>query len=170
MRKSNNRTPSAEPLHRIKEARETAGISLRSMARRLRTTATKLREQEGSVDLWLSDLYRWQQELNVPLAELLVEPEESLCEPIRQRACLVRVAKTVNSLLKKADNPAAHRFASSLLDQLEQLMPELKGIGAWSECGQRRSGEEVGRAASRVVRIAELNVERLETDGPPLSE
>ena len=152
-------------LHRIKQARQTAGISLRSMARRMRTTATKLKEQENRPDLSLAELYRWQRELKVPVTELLAEPEAHLSEPIRQRACLLRVAKTAHSLLKKTDSPASERLARTLIDQLEELMPELKEVGAWPEYGQRRSTEDMGRAAFQVVPTENLAGEPLD-DGP----
>ena len=152
-------------LHRIKQVRQTAGISLRSMARRMRTTTTKLREQESRPDMSLRELYRWQRELKVPVAELLTEPETHLSEPIRQRACLLRVAKTANSLLKKSDTPASERLARTLIDQLEELMPELKEVGAWPEYGQRRSTEDLGRAAFQVVPTENLAGEPLD-EGP----
>ncbi len=160
------RTARTQSLHRIKQARETAGITLRSVARQMRTTVTKLKKQESTSDLRLSELYRWQKALKVPIIELLEDPVDLLSEPIRQRACLIRVARTVNSLLKKADSPVSDRLTRMLINQLQELMPELKRIGAWPEYGQRRSGEEMGPTAYRIVQTDNVSSDPLDTDGP----
>ncbi len=117
----------------------------------MRTTVTEVKKQESSSDLRLSDLYRWQEALKVPIIELLEDPVDPLSEPIRQRACLIRVARTVNSLLKMSDNPAAEWLARSLINQLEKLMPGLREIGAWPDYGQRRSHTDLGRAGYQIV-------------------
>ncbi len=94
-------------------------------------------------------MYRWQKELNVPLSELFVEPDGALSEPIRQRAALLRIAKTARSLLKIRTSTEIRRLLVSLLKDLSQLMPELKHVGPWHEVGQRRGADELGRAAER---------------------
>jgi hypothetical protein len=38
-----------------------------------------------------------------------------------------------------------------LEQQLVELMPELKDVAAWHSVGQRRSPDELGRAAERVL-------------------
>ena len=60
------------PLHRIQAVRIQQGMSLRTAARQLAMDVRAIRAQEqASTDLRLSDLYRWQQALDVPAAELL---------------------------------------------------------------------------------------------------
>ena len=71
------------PLHRIQEVRRLQGMSLRTAARQLGTDVRSIRAQEqASTDLKLSDLYRWQEALEVPIGELLVEDNEPLSRGI----------------------------------------------------------------------------------------
>jgi hypothetical protein len=53
-----------------------------------------------------------------------------------------------------------------LINQLQELMPELEEVGAWPEIGQRRSGEKVGRTAYRIVPTDNVSSVSLDTDGP----
>jgi transcriptional regulator with XRE-family HTH domain len=141
-----------QPLHRIAEARRQQGISARSAARRMRTTMDQVRRQEDPhCDLPLSELYRWQRALQVPVSELLVDCEAPLSEPILTRARLLRVMKTVRAIKESAGTAPIQRFASMLEQQLIELMPELKDVDAWHSVGQRRSPNELGRAADRVL-------------------
>ena len=74
---------SEKPLHRISTVRRQQGMSLRSVARQLGTDVRTLRSQEEeSADLMLSDLYRWQQALEVPVADLLEDPGAALSRPV----------------------------------------------------------------------------------------
>jgi transcriptional regulator with XRE-family HTH domain len=157
--------PLHRPLHRIKQARKSAGVSLRTIARRTKTTVTALRAQEHEhADIRLSDLYRWQQGLRIPVEELLQEPAESLSEPIRQRACLLRIAKTAHSLVKECTSPATQSLAQTLLGQLVEIMPELKDVGPWHDRGQLRSLDELGRVAEAPIETEQLLA------GPPDDE
>src|SRR6188508_113188 len=73
------------PLHRIQEVRRLQGMSLRTAARQLGTDDRSIRAQEqASSDLRLSDLYRWQQTLDVPVSELLVEDDDPLSRPVAE--------------------------------------------------------------------------------------
>ena len=66
-------------MHRIRTVRLQQGTSLRSVSRRTGVDVRQLRLQENeAADIRLSDLRKWQQALDVPLTELLAEPEESL--------------------------------------------------------------------------------------------
>ncbi len=140
------------PLHRIAEARRQQGISARSAARRLRTTMDQVRrEEEPTCDMPLSELYRWQRALQVPITELLVDSEAPLSEPVLTRARLLRVMKTVRAIKETAGAAPIVRFATMLEQQLIEMMPELKEVDAWHSVGQRRSPNELGRAAERVI-------------------
>ena len=142
----------AQPLHRISDARRRQGISVRSAARRMQTSMEHVRRQEDpSCDMLLSDLYRWQNALEVPVAELLVDIGAPLSEPVLTRARLLRVMKTVRAIKESANHPSIQRFATMLEQQLVELMPELKDVAAWHSVGQRRSPDELGRAAERVL-------------------
>lgn len=112
----------------------------------------ELREQEKpACDLRLSDLFRWQSVLGVPIAELLAEPDATLSAPILRRAQLVRVMKTVRALGEVAENKNVERLVQTLTIQLTEIMPELEDVGAWHSVGQRRSLDEYGRAAERLM-------------------
>lgn len=127
-------------------------MSLRTATRQLGLDARTIRAQEQeSTDLRLSDLYRWQAALGVPISELLVDTEESLSRPVRERASMVRLKKTAAALLEAADTPNLRRMAENLVEQLDELMPELKEVSPWHSVGQRRSLDEMGRIAEQTI-------------------
>ena len=141
-----------KPLHRIADVRRRQGISVRSAARRLHISIDQVRRQEEPAnDMLLSELLRWQQALDVPLAELLVETDGPLSEPIMTRARLLRIMKTVRAIEETATSSSIQRFATMLEQQLVELMPELKDVAAWHSIGQRRPLNELGRTAERVL-------------------
>lgn len=133
-------------LHRIRTVRRLQGMSLRTAARQLGSTISQIRVQEDETsDLRLSDLYKWQAVLDVPVEELLVEPTAPLSRPVTERAHLVRVMKTAAAILETAQSPQIRRLAERLVEQLVELMPELQGVGPWHSVGRRRSMEDYGR-------------------------
>lgn len=141
---------SKRPLHRIADVRKRQGISVRSVARRMHTSIDQVRRQEEpDCDLPLSDLLRWQEALEVPVADLLVESESPLSEPVLTRARLLRIMKTVKAIKETATSSSIQRFATMLESQLVEVMPELKDVSAWHSIGQRRSPNELGRIAER---------------------
>ena len=101
-------------LHRIRTVRLRERLSLKSASRRLRLSMSKLRALEDeSNDIRLSTLYAWQSVLGVPVSELVIDSGLALSEPIRQRACLVRMAKTAKTIQKKSrpDSTCPGRYA-----------------------------------------------------------
>jgi len=145
-------TAGFRPLHRIAEIRRRQGVSARSAARRMNTSADQVRRQENPhCDLSLSVLYEWQRALEVPIAELLVDIDAPLSEPVLMRAGLLRVMKTVRAIQESESHLSIQRLATMLEQQLLELMPELKEVAAWHSVGQRRSPNELGRAAERVL-------------------
>ena len=141
---------SARPLHRIREVRLEQGLTLRTVARHMGVPVRVVRaEEEGQCDLKLSDLLRWQEVLGVPLEDLLRDPQDCLSRPVMERAQLVRLMKTAAALLESAPTPATARLAQTLVEQLVEMMPELEQVNPWHAVGQRRSLDELGRAAER---------------------
>ncbi len=139
-------------LHRIRDVRRRQGISLRSAARRLSTSMEQVRRQEDpTCDMPLSDLYAWQRALEVPVVDLLVDSDAPLSETVLSRARLVRIMKTVRSIQDSTSTTGVHRLATMMEQQLIELMPELKDVAGWPSVGQRRSANELGRAAERVL-------------------
>ncbi len=143
---------SRRPLHRLEHVRQLQGISRRTMARRLASDVSRIRcEERESTDLLLSRLYEWQNALEVPVAELLVESSDELSDPIERRAQLVRVMKTALAILEQAEQTPLRRMAETLVNQLVGIMPELEGVGPWHSVGQRRRRDELGVAAQRCL-------------------
>ena len=141
-----------QTLHRIQEVRRLQGMSLRTAARQLGTDIRSIRAQEQATsDLRLSDLYRWQQTLDVPVSELLVEDDDPLSRPVAERAKMVKTMKTARSLLETAPAGPVRRMAENLVEQLLDLMPELKEVSGWHTVGQRRSLDELGRIAEQPI-------------------
>ena len=66
------------------------------------------------------------------------------------RARLLRIMKTVGAIKEAATSSTIQRFATMLVQQLVELMPELKDVAAWHSIGHRRSLSELGRTAERV--------------------
>jgi len=145
-------TPRA--FHRIREVRVQQGVSLRTAARHMNSDVrTTRQEEEETSDLTLSQLYAWQQVLDVPVTELLVESEDPLSRPVLERARMVRVMKTAQAILEKAPNAAIKRMAQMLVEQLTEVMPELATVSPWHSVGQRRSLDDLGRIAEQTVSI-----------------
>lgn len=135
---------------RINTVRKQQGVSLRKVARHLQTDVRTLRrEEEETTDLPISRLYEWQQVLEVPISELLIDSEAPLSSPVQDRARLVRVMKTVGAILEKVKDPCVKRMTQNLADMLVEMMPELKEVGAWHSVGQRRTLDEMGRIVER---------------------
>ena len=149
---------SAQPLHRLGVVRRQQGVSLRSAARQLETDVTSVKQQEeGAVDLSLSDLYRWQEILDVPVADLLIDPEGELSRPIMERAQLLRLMKTAMAILHRTQSSNIRHLAQMLVEQLTEIVPELEEVSPWHAVGQRRSLDEYGRVAERVMPASELD-------------
>ena len=136
-------------LHRVRTVRLLQGVSLRSAARQMGSDIRSLRLQEQeSTDLRLSDLHKWQKALDVPLTELVEETDEPLSRPVMERARMIRLMKTAAAIHERAP-VAIQRMAQMLVDQLVEVMPELKDVSAWHEFGQRRSLDDFGRVVER---------------------
>lgn len=144
------RSESRPALHRLGAVRRQQGVSRRTVARRLNLDLSTVKQQEDETsDLPLSVLLAWQQVLEVPLAELLVDDEDPLSTPVLKRAKLVRIMKTASAILERTRQPGIRRMAQMLVEQLVDLMPELAGVSPWHAVGKRRTRDEVGQAAQR---------------------
>jgi len=139
-------------LHRISEVRIQQGASLRSVSRKMDLTVQEVREQENSTaDLRITELLKWQEILDVPLADLLIDSEGPLSEPVCERARMLRIMKTAKAIHEGAHNRSIVRLANMLIDQLVEIMPELSDVSAWHTVGQRRTQDEVGRIVERSI-------------------
>ncbi len=100
-------------------------------------------------DLPLSQLYEWQKALEVSVGELLVESVDALSEPLMKRAQLVRLMKTALAIMEQAEQEPLQLMARTIIDQLAEMMPELRGVSPWHAVGNRRRLDELGVAAQR---------------------
>jgi transcriptional regulator with XRE-family HTH domain len=142
----------SRPLHRIAEIRRQQGVSIRTAARRINTTVGRAREQEqADADLSLSQLYRWQQALEVPVADLLVDLDAPLSAPVLQRAQMLKLMKTAMAIKEAARDESTRLLGQMLVDQLVEIMPELRDVNPWPTVGQRRTLGELGRIAMETV-------------------
>lgn len=140
------------PIQQVGEARRRQGLSIRCVAQRLGMTVGEVRAQEESeADMMLSELYRWQSVLDVPLEELLADPQDALSPRVLMRARMLRVMKTARALRAQARSESEHRLAKVLIGQLIEIMPELKEVAAWPTVGHRRTADEVGRIGERPI-------------------
>ena len=139
-------------LHRVADVRRLQGVTLRNVSRRLGVPLAVVRRQEQpDCDLRLSDLMQWQEVLEVPVAELLVEGEGQLSGPVLQRSRMVKLMKTAAAIRERAHDTTTARMVSMLIEQILELMPELADVTPWHTVGQRRTLDDVGRAAQRTV-------------------
>jgi transcriptional regulator with XRE-family HTH domain len=134
-------------LHRLGAIRKMRKLSLADVAQRLHLTPEEAQRQEQSAtDLTLRDLYRWQQLLKVPLAELLAEPDETLGLPAVKPEKLSPALEVALLILQQTKQPGIRRMAHTLVDQLVELSPELKRIAEEHTAGQAHRLDEQGRA------------------------
>lgn len=137
-------------LHRIREVRLCQGRSLRCLSRQMKVSVGTLKKQEAETsDLLLSQLYAWQDVLDVPLSELLVDTGDGLSPIVQQRARMIKVMKTAATIAEKANAGMIGRLADNLMNQLREMMPTLESVRPWHEVGQRRRPDEYGRAVER---------------------
>jgi len=140
----------ARLLHRIRSIRRQQGISIRCAARRLNLPVDEAKSLEDETsDMPLSTLYAWQRALDVPVGDLLVDRDGPLSEPVLKRARLVKLMKTAAAILAVADSDPLVRLSQMLVEQLIEIMPELKDVSPWHAVGQRRTLDELGRIAER---------------------
>jgi len=148
LERGGDRTCGKRPLHRIAEVRRLQGVTLRNVSRRLGISlAVVRRQEEPDHDLRVSDLLQWQQVLEVPIAELLVEGDGQLSGPVLQRSRMVKLMKTAAAIRERTQGTPADRMVSMLIDQILELMPELADVAPWHTVGQRRTLDDLGRTA-----------------------
>ncbi len=143
---------SSVPLHRLSEVRRREGITRHTVASRLGISEREVQRQEHPCsDMLLSELHRWRKVLQVPTTELLFEPDDELSASIQLRAQLLRMMKTVRSIEERARQASVRRLAGTLVDQIAEIMPELRDTKAWPAVGQQRSQKEPGQAYFRRI-------------------
>src|SRR5262245_29475282 len=142
----------SQPLQPAGQVQREQSVSDRTMATRLKVTMEELRRQKlPQADLQLSQLYRWHQVLDVPVADLLVEPGPTLAPVVERRARLVKMMKTVRSLQLAADSADVGVLVERLAEQLIELMPELVNVDSWPIVGKRRNSGDISPIEERML-------------------
>lgn len=145
---SNGSPAGASALHQVGTILRRQRLPLRSIAQRWGVELSEIRRQQTeSTDLTLSQLYRWQRLLRVPVTQLLMDHDEPLSEVLRWRAQLIRVMKTAVLIQQTAREVRTQRLITTLVEQLTQIMPELAAVGPTHGSGARRGLDDLGRAA-----------------------
>lgn len=138
--------------HRIQEVCVQQGATARALSRKMDIGISEIRQQgDPHTDLRISDLLRWQKVLEVPLADLLVDNDGPLSEPVTRRANMLRVMKTAKAIQETTHDRTIKRLAEMLVGQLVEIMPELADVSAWHTVGQRRTQKDLGRIVERSI-------------------
>jgi transcriptional regulator with XRE-family HTH domain len=118
-------------LHRLGEVRRQKNIARGAVARHLGVTVAQVIEQEcGTADLPLSVLYKWAEALGVPVTELLVQANDPLSATSLDRTRIVQIFGTAMGIMRWAGNLQTKRWAETLIDQLIEIMPQLRDVEA----------------------------------------
>jgi transcriptional regulator with XRE-family HTH domain len=134
----------AQPLHRLAAARREKGLSACTLARRLKTSVDWVKRQEQQyADLSLSSLHEWASALEVPAEALLIDSEVLISELTIPWNRALTLYRTAQAILEKAEHPNFRRMVTTLLEQLVNLVPELKDAGPLTAADRRRLGEQV---------------------------
>jgi hypothetical protein len=96
-------------------------------------------------------IYRWANAMNVPVHEVLLDNDlAELAPQIRDRARMVRIMKTLESIRVASESESVSRLADNLREQLLQIMPELSAITPWPQYGSSRGRDDLGRIAMQI--------------------
>jgi transcriptional regulator with XRE-family HTH domain len=127
--------------HRLGEARRAKRITHFELARRLGVSAETVRLQEEAADVSIGTLNQWAAVLNVPVTELVVEPEEWLQAARLAKAQAARLLEIAAKLRDRSRRRSIKRLAQTFVDQLSEIHPEL---GAQDNDGERRPRQTPG--------------------------
>ena len=130
---------------------------MRTAAKRLDVSLGEARAQEEpTTDMPLSLVYKWQQALDVPVSELLVDANLDLSPAVNQRARMVKVMKTAATIQELTAESGTRRLIGMLIGQLSEIMPELENIGPWQASGSQRGLDDLGRVADGRISMEAL--------------
>jgi hypothetical protein len=129
-------------LHRLREVRREQGVASKRAAQLMGISVEQLRhEEDETTDLTLSQIYAWQELLEVPVSDLLVEPHAPLSTPVLRRAQLVRLMKTVQAMMERSSQSSIRRLGQTMINQLIEIMPELEGVTPWHSLDRRTQNQ-----------------------------
>jgi transcriptional regulator with XRE-family HTH domain len=124
-------------LHRLSAIRRAKGITRRKMAERLGISVDELRRKEESADISISTLYDWAAKLDVPITELVVEPDECLAPTGLAHSQAARLMKAAARLRDRSRRRSIQRLAQTFVEQLAEILPALEQLGQKNYCRSR---------------------------------
>jgi len=131
----------ARTLHRLAALRKAKGVSQHEIAARMKTTVEEVQRQERSEsDLWLSAIYDWAAALRVPVTELLSVTEQVSQATVLPSDEVTRLLEIAKAIRQEARRPAVQRLAQTLIDQLVEILPDLKKAGPQAGARRHREG------------------------------
>jgi transcriptional regulator with XRE-family HTH domain len=132
-------------LHRLAEVRKKNGVTWFELARRMGVTAEHVRHQEEAEDVSIGTLKLWSAALNVPITDLIVEPDEWLNAAHLEKPEAERLLRLAYKLRDRSRRRAIQRLAQTFVDQLTEMYPEMDPA---SNGQKRRVGEISPRSRS----------------------
>jgi transcriptional regulator with XRE-family HTH domain len=116
-------------LHRLASARKSRNLTRRAIARKLGTSVEDVRIQEESTDLPISTLNKWAAALDLPVTELVVEPDEWQHRTHLPKSRAARLMRMAAKLRDRSRRRSIQRLAQTFVDQLTEILPALEQVG-----------------------------------------
>jgi transcriptional regulator with XRE-family HTH domain len=113
-------------LHRLTAVRRAKGMPRRELAQRLGISVQELRAKEESADLSIGTLCQWASILDVPITELVVEPDECMAPTRLPPASATRLMKVAAKLRDRTRRRSIQRLAQTFVEQLAEFFPNLE--------------------------------------------
>ena len=88
----------------------------------------ELRVKEESADLSIGTLCHWASVLNVPITELVVEPDECLAPTHLAQSQATRLMKVAAKLRDRSRRRSIQRLAQTFVEQLAEILPALEQL------------------------------------------
>ena len=115
-------------LHRLAAVRRAKGVPRRVLAQRLGMSVRELRVEEESADLSIGTLCHWASVLNVPITELVNEPDECVAPAHLARSQATRLMTLAARLRDRARRRDIKRLAQTFVEQLTEILPTLEQL------------------------------------------
>jgi len=112
-------------LHRLAAVRREKGICRYELAEKLGLSVEEVRLQEQAANPSVGTLNQWATALNVPVTELVVEPDEWQDSTHLAKAKAERMLRVAATLRDHSRRRSIQRLAQTFVDQLTEILPAL---------------------------------------------